>query len=294
MGHHFAALFRPISDRKPRERGVIRIWRWKPKEEVQIPNAFLRFDLLEYEFAMFEELGEDDLRIFLRLLELAGGRNRVVLDPWTKKYQDVDGELVERLKPSSDCRSSSENSRTLPVVRVGPISCYEFLKPMTDRYSKKVRERLKKSLERMSRTTVHVSAYQGGKKVREMSSSLISYAMNHETGRFVVALNPFVAGAILRKPLSVFVQIDAQALSLKGTPAVLLSFLSAWLKPGGKGRISLTTLERHVYNDNAKNKATRYKRHKQLRIALQKINDLEGWRISEVQKGVFEVKRQSG
>lgn len=41
------------------------------QEEKEYPGTVLVFDELEYEFACFEELGEDDLKVFLRLVQLA-------------------------------------------------------------------------------------------------------------------------------------------------------------------------------------------------------------------------------
>ena len=72
---------------------------------------------------------------------------------------------------------------------------------------------------------------------------------------------------------------------------MLLSWLSAWLGLGKSGRISLDKLEEKIYGDKTENKKNRYKRRRQLRKALQEINELEGWKITEIKKGIFEIKR---
>lgn len=294
FGHHFTALFRPLSDRKPRERRIIK-WTWRFEDEIRFPNTILKFDEMEYEFRIFEELGEDDLKVFLRLVQVAGV-GRVVLDPWMEECRGIDGEIVKQLSLFSDCGSRTENSRTMPVVRSeDPISYNAFLGPiLKGRFSRKDKDRLERSLNRLATTTVFITAKARGRKVRRMGSSLVSFAINYETGRFVVAVNPFVAQAILGNPLGKYVPyIDGRVFELKGTSAVLLSWLSAWLGLGRSGRISLDTLEERIYGDRAEDKKTRYKRRKQLRKALQEINELEGWEITEVRRGVFEVERLS-
>jgi len=145
IGHHFSALFRPLSDRKPRERGKMIKWTWKFSEEVKFPSTILKFDELEYEFRVFEELGEDDLKVFLRLVQVAGVGS-VVLDPWIEEQQGVDGEIVKQLSLFSSCNSGTENKRTMPVVRSEePISYNAFLGPiLKGRFSKKDKDRRRK------------------------------------------------------------------------------------------------------------------------------------------------------
>ena len=91
----------------------------------------------------------------------------------------------------------------------------------------------------------------------------------YETARFFVAVNPFVANAILGKPLGGYRPlIDAAIFQLKGTVAIVLSWLSAWLLPGKAGKISLDMLEEHIYGDRSKDRKVRYWRRRKLRKAL--------------------------
>lgn len=295
FGHHFATLFRPLSDRKPRERGKIIKWTWRFDREVRFPNTILKFDELEYEFRIFEELGEDDLKVFLRLVQVAGV-GKVVLDPWMEECRGVNGEIVKQLNLFSDCRSRTENSRTLPIVRSEePISYNAFLGPiLKGKVGKTNLRHLQNSLRRLASTTVFVTAKRGGRKVREMGSNLVSFLIDHQTGRFLVAVNPFVANAILGNPLGGYTPyIDGRVFELKGTSAVLLSWLSAWLGPGASGRISLDVLEEKIYGNRAEDKKSRYWRRRQLRRALEEIGALEGWNIREIHRGTFEIKRLS-
>ncbi len=294
IGHHFASLFRPISDKKGREKGRLVKWIWKFPEKKEYPGTVLIFDELEYEFACFEELGEDDLKVFLRLVQLAG-IGKVVLDPWVKEYDGIDGKIVQQLYLFSDHISCVENSRTLPVIRSSKLVSYsKFFSPfLKGRIGRNHIKQLENSLIRLSRTTVTVTAKREGRKVRRMSSALISYAVNYETGRFFVAVNPFVANAILGKPLGGYRPlIDAAIFQLKGTVAIVLSWLSAWLLPGKAGKISLDMLEEHIYGDRSKDRKIRYWRRRKLRKALEEIGKLRNWQITEVRKGVYELKRE--
>jgi len=292
VGHHFASLFRPLQKKAEREKRIVK-WVWKFPEEKEYPGTVLVFNELEYEFACFEELGEDDLKVFLRLVQLAG-IGKVVLDPWIKEYKGMDGKIIRQLSLYSNHGSSIENSRTMPVVRSSELVSYsKFFSPfLKGRVGKSNIKQLEKSLIRLSRTTVTVTAKREGRKVREMSSALISYAVDYESGRFFVAVNPFVANAILGKPLGGYRPlIDAAIFQLKGTAAIVLSWLSAWLLPGKTGRISLDVLEEHIYGDKSTDRKVRYWRRRQLKRALEQIGKLRNWKITEIRKGIYELKR---
>ena len=294
-GHHFATLFRPLSDRKPRKRKIIK-WVWKFDREIQFPNTILKFDELEYEFWMFEELGEDDLKVFLRLIQVSDRNGKVILDPWMEEYEGINEQVIRQLNLFSDCKSRTENSRTLPVVRSEkPMSYNTFFRPiLKGRFSKKDKKRLENSLNRLASTTVFITAKLEGRKIRRMSSNLASFIVDYETGRFLIALNPFVTNAILGNPLGGYRPlIDGRVFQLKGTAVIVLTWLSAWLLPGKSGKVSLDKLKEHIYGDKSENKKVRYWRRRQLRKALDQISKLGGWEIQEVQKGMFKIKRSS-
>jgi len=292
IGHHFSALFRPLRDKAQRERRIVK-WVWKFSEEKNHPGTVLIYDELEYEFACFEELGEDDLKIFLRLVALAG-LGQVVLDPWMEEYVGPDGELVRQLSLFSEHPSRIENSRTMPVVRSSDaISYNRFFGPLLKgRVGKNHINQFERSLTRLSRTSVTITAKRNGKKVRRMGSSLVSYFLDYETGRVIIAVNPFIANALLGKPLGDYSPlIDSQIFYLKGTAAIVLSWLSAWLLPARSGKISLDKLEEHIYGDRAEDKNRRKWRRKKLRQALKTISTLKGWEIRETSRGIFEIRR---
>ena len=291
-GHHLSSLFKPLQKKKIRDKRLVK-WTWKFKEKVCFPGTILEFDELEYEFRMYEELGEDDLKVFLRLVQVAGV-GQVVLDPWMEEYEGLDSKIVKQLRLFSSFPSQTENSRTMPVVRSDdPISYNAFLGPiLKGRFSKKDKNRLERSLKRLASTTVFITAKKKGKEIRCMGSNLVSFVFDY-VGYFIVAVNPFVAQAILGNPLGGYTSyIDGRVFKLKGISAVLLSWLSAWLGLGKSGRISLDKLEEKIYGDKTENKKNRYKRRRQLRKALQEINELEGWKITEIKKGIFEIKPQ--
>jgi len=292
IGHHFSALFRPLRDKAQRTKRIVR-WVWKFSEEKEHPGTVLVYDELEYEFACFEELGEDDLKIFLRLVALAG-LGRVVLDPWMEEYVGPDGELIRQLSMFSEHPSRIENSRTMPLVRSSEAVSYNrFFSPLLKgRVGKNHIEQLERSLTRLSRTSVTITAKRNGKKIRRMGSNLVSYFLDYETGRFIVAVNPFIANAFLGKPLGGYTPlIDSQIFRLKGTAAIVLSWLSAWLLPGRSGKISLDKLEEHIYGDRAEDQNRRKWRRKKLRQALKAISNLKGWEIRETSRGIFEIRR---
>jgi len=292
FGHHFSSLFRPLKRKAKRDKQIIK-WTWRFDEEYEFPRTILKFDELEYEFRVFEELGEDDLKVFLRLVQVAGVGS-VVLDPWMEEYEGVDGKIVKQLGLFSSCGSKTENSRTLPVVRSEETISYNaFLGPiLKGRVGKTNLKHLRDSLRRLASTTVFVTAKRKGKPVREMGSNLVSFAIDYETGRFLVAVNPFVANAILGNPLGGYRPlIDSRVFELKGTEAVLLSWLSAWLLPGRSGKISLDKLEEHIYGDRAEDQNRRKWRRKKLRQALKAISNLKGWEVKETSRRIFEIRR---
>jgi len=293
LGHHFSTLFRPLLKKAKRKKRVI-IWNWKLQEEKQHPDTYLRYDELLYEFRCFEELGENDLKVFLRLVQVTG-LGKVILDPWIKEYKDTDEKLIEQLSLFSSSKSEIENSRIMPVIRSEEAISYNsfFRYLVKGRVSKKDLERFKASLKRLASTTVFIEAKRNGKTVRSMGSNLISFAVD-EFGRFLVAVNPFIANAILGNPLGGYRPlIDGRVFQLKGTAAIVLTWLSAWLLPGKSGKVSLDRLEEHIYGDKAEDKKVRWKRRRQLRKALDQISKLNGWEIQEVQKGIFKIKRNS-
>ncbi|WP_456325953.1 replication protein C, IncQ-type, partial [Desulfonauticus submarinus] len=58
------------------------------------------------------------------------------------------------------------------------------------------------------------------------------------------------------------------------------------------GKISLDMLEEHIYGDRSKDRKIRYWRRRKLRKALEEIGKLSNWQITEVRKGVYELKRE--
>lgn len=225
-------------------------------------------------FVGFEPLGADDLRMLQVIVALAGP-DSLVLSP---EPQTATGrQLRVSLEPKFDALKQDAL-----VVRES-LTKLLWEAGMTDSGDNILS--LKASLLRMSNVTVLAKKGQ-----RQASYHLMSHALDEESGKIWIALNPRLAESILGKRQ--FARIDMNEVrALQSGPSRLMhQRLCGWINPGKFGRVGLDTLCEYVWPDQTSNTNTLKTRRQTARKALAELAAV-GWTMSEYAKGKWEIKR---
>jgi len=139
-------------------------------------------------------------------------------------------------------------------------------------------KRLREAIERLSAVTVVVERpdFKGSYRL------LSGYWQEADTGDVVVALNPELSAAVLRK--KVFLRVDMNEVrALKSDAAHLLHHRLLWLNAGERGKVGLDTLVEYGYGDTPATHSARANRRKSARKALDELTAL-GWDVHQVGK----------
>jgi len=99
-------------------------------------------------------------------------------------------------------------------------------------------------------------------------------------GQLLVAVNPYLARALLDPDSGLWVKVDLQERrALRTDTARLLhAWLCTWLRPGESRTVKVDTLLRHVWLDSGPTPAgTMRRRRHDIRLALEDIGNLAGW-----------------
>ena len=224
-------------------------------------------------FIGFEPLGADDMRLLQGIVALAGP-NGILLTP------ETDDQTGKQLRLFMEPKWEAVEQDVL-VVRE---SLTKLLSETGITDGGDNIKALKASLTRMSNVTVIVRQGQ-----QQASFHLMSHAIDADTGRLLIALNPRVTEAILGdRPHARIAMSEVRA--LESDPARLIhQRLCGWIDPGKSGRISLESICGYVWPTEATGSTMRMRR-KVVREALAELERL-GWTVDEYAKGKFQIGR---
>jgi hypothetical protein len=224
-------------------------------------------------FIGFEALGVDDMR-FLQGLVGLGGPDGLMLSP------EPQNDKPKQLRLLLDAKWDAAQKDALVVKE----SIYRILHEIGMTDGGENIKALKESLVRMSNVTV--IARNGGKQA---SFHLLSYFLDEDDGRMLVALNPAITEAILGQAPYTRISMD-EIRALKSDPArVIHQRLCGWIDPGTTRSIGIDTLCEYAWPTEAKPEANKRRRSK-VRTALLEFAEL-GWTIDEYAKGKFRISR---
>lgn len=225
------------------------------------------------EFKGPEPLGVDDLRILQGLVAMAGPSG-LILSPEPKTEEGKQLRLVldpkwEAVK--QDALVVKGSYRTL--AREIGYANIENSKPIRD------------CIERL--WTVSIIAQKGNQ--RQGFHLLSAYTSDEADGKLYVALNPFIANAILGDTPHARINMD-EVRALKSDPARLMhQRLCGWIDPGKSGRIDMDTLCEYVWVEQCK-PSTMRSRRVLVRTAIKELINV-GWRVTEYVTNKYEINR---
>jgi len=136
--------------------------------------------------------------------------------------------------------------------------------------------RLRKAIERLNAVTVQVDRpdFRGSYRL------LSDFWKDGRTGDVVLALNPELTAAVLRK--KDFLRIDMNEVrALQSDVAHLLHHRLLWINAGSRGKVGLDTLVEYGYGDTPATHAARSNRRKAVRQSLDELAKL-GWDVQWV------------
>ena len=264
----------------------------------------------EVEFVSPYVLGPDDLRTLQGLMALAaaqavfwGDRSFVINYP-----QD---ELGRQLALRFEAKDDACEQRVLPVV----ASMAEMARAvgLDDRAGESIAG-LRRSLKRLSTVTVFLKVKKwrvrgsgpdrGPEPVGRYGGSyrLVSACWADDVGgvnSLRAAVNPKLSEVAFAGSLSCsvgikYIRMDMREVrALRAGPARLIhQRLCAWINPGRRGRVKLSTLAAYAWHDAAPSPHAAKWRRKAVRRALRELQGFERpWAVSEYAPGRFEIGR---
>ena len=251
--------------------GIFRSLR-KGRRKSQNLDITYVFGDLSLRFVGFQPLGADDMRFLQGIIALAGPHGLILgSEPTT--------EAGRQLRLFLDPRLAAAQQDAL-VVR---SSMLHLLKLVGLTGGGKNIKGLKESLRRMANVTVYVT-----KNQQEASFHLLSYVF--DDNELLVAVNPRIAEAILGRIPHARIEIN-EVRELKSDVACLIhQWLCAWIDPGEKKHIGLTTIIHYLWEET-ENAKTMQKRRRCVRKALAEFEKI-GWKITEQGGEQYEIARQ--
>jgi hypothetical protein len=250
--------------------GIFRSLR-KGRRKSQNLDITYVFGDLSLRFVGFQPLGADDMRFLQGIIALAGPHGLILgSEPTT--------EAGRQLRLFLDPRLAAAQQDAL-VVR---SSMLHLLKLVGLTGGGKNIKGLKESLRRMANVTVYVT-----KNQQEASFHLLSYVF--DDNELLVAVNPRIAEAILGRIPHARIEIN-EVRELKSDVACLIhQWLCAWIDPGEKKHIGLTTIIHYLWEET-ENAKTMQKRRRCVRKALAEFEKI-GWKITEQGGEKYEIAR---
>jgi len=250
--------------------GIFRSLR-KGRRKSQNLDITYVFGDLSLRFVGFQPLGADDMRFLQGIIALAGPHGLILgSEPTT--------EAGRQLRLFLDPRLAAAQQDAL-VVR---SSMLHLLKLVGLTGGGKNIKGLKESLRRMANVTVYVT-----KNQQEASFHLLSYVF--DDNELLVAVNPRIAEAILGRIPHARIEIN-EVRELKSNVACLIhQWLCAWIDPGEKKHIGLTTIIHYLWEET-ENAKTMQKRRRCVRKALAEFEKI-GWKITEQGGEKYEIAR---
>lgn len=264
----------------------------------------------EVEFVSPYILGPEDLRTLQGLMALAaeqaiywGDRSFVINYP-----QD---ELGRQLALRFEAKDDAREQRVLPVV--ASMAGLARAVGLDDRAGESIAS-LRRSLKRLSTVTVFLNHKEwralvdgpdrGRKSVRRCCGSyrLASACWADDMGgvnSLRAAVNPQLSGVAFAGSLgqslgTKYIRMDMREVrALRAGPARLIhQRLCAWINPGRRGRVKLSTLAAYAWHDAAPSPNAAKWRRKAVRRALRELQGFErAWAVSEYAPGKFEIGR---
>jgi hypothetical protein len=229
------------------------------------------FGDVSLQFVGFQPLGVDDMRFLQGIVALAGPHGLILApEPTTEAGRQLRLFLDPRLAAAQQDALVVRSSMSHLLKLVGLTDGGDNIKG------------LKASLKRMANVTVYVT-----KNRQEASFHLLSYVF--DDNELLVAVNPRIAEAILGRIPHTRIEIN-EVRELKSDVACLIhQWLCAWIDPGEKKRIGLTTIIRYLWEET-ENAKTMQKRRRCVRKALAEFENI-GWKITEQGGEQYEIAR---
>lgn len=210
----------------------------------------------------FEPLGIDDEDVLLAVLAEAGIDGKT-LEP--DPAGPVGQALIQALKPAGAARSASR-------IMVG-TTVYRLMRNIGLVQSGTNHRHIKASLVRLANVQMVITTANGS----SAQENLLAW-MQHNDGTLRIAVNHALAAAILGHQY-VVVSLQERRTLTSDTAKAVHSWLSATIRPGKTQKSGLDKLADRVWGQRSNNACDR-KRKQRLRVALQQIAQLPGWRVT--------------
>lgn len=253
--------------------GLFRSLKRGDRKRLRLHVVYEYGDDRRIEFKGPEPLGVDDLRVLQGLVAMAGPSG-LILSPEPKTEEGKQLRLVldpkwEAVK--QDALVVKGSYRTL-AREIGYTNTRNY-KPIRD------------CIERLWT----VSIFAQSRNIRHGFHLLSAYTSEETDGKLYVALNPFIASAVLGDTPHARINMD-EVRALKSDPARLIyQRLCGWIDLGKSGRAEMDTLCEYVWVEQCKPSTMRTRRA-MVRKAMKELIET-GWTVTEYVANKYEIKR---
>lgn len=252
--------------------GLFRALRRGERKTAKLDVSYEYGDGRRVEFSGPEPLGADDLRVLQGLVAIAGPSG-LILGP------EAGTKAGEQLRLALDLKWEAAQADAMVVK-----GSYRALAQTIGISKSKNVKAIQQSIERLWKVSVIAQEGRRRKGFRLLSE----YASDDLSGKLYVALNPLIAQTVMGGQ---HVRIDMKEVrSLKGEAARLIhQRLSAWIDPGKKGVVALSTLCEYVWLDEVSPSGKRSRLHR-VRKALAEL-ERAGWKVAIKADGNCQIRR---
>ena len=166
---------------------------------------------------------------------------------------------------------------------------YELAKEMGKSLGKRTYDWIKGGLERLSGTNFLIET-----EKYIYNSNLISYLIDKKTNKIEIALNPLNALVLMQDNYGFILHNREERIKLKSEAAKALHAVLVGLVNQKSGRtFKLETLIEKVYLEKIENMSSQQRKDakKAIKKALEKINELENWKITDYKNNIYKIER---
>jgi len=166
---------------------------------------------------------------------------------------------------------------------------YELAKEMGKSLGKRTYDWIKGGLERLSGTNFLIET-----EKYIYNSNLISYLIDKKTNKIEIALNPLNALVLMQDNYGFILHNREERIKLKSEAAKALHAVLVGLVNQKSGRtFKLETLIEKVYLEKIENMSSQQRKDakKAIKKALEKINELENWKITDYKNNTYKIER---
>lgn len=223
----------------------------------------------------FAQLDGFDLLLLQTVTGMAGA-NKKIIDA------ETNGETGKQLRQKLDLQHSSIFEKCLVIESSYRNLALQMGRSYGGSFTKKVQE----SIKNISTTNFFIESNNGNL----FGFNLIS-SVNATNNTFAVALNPFLASAIMSERNFTKILLTESRQLKTDAGRILHSRLSAYMQIGSEKMFKIETLMSFIWEDSISKATTRKRKERLIKKIFPDLRKI-GWKVQELENDIVRIRRQ--